>query len=410
MRRGQPGRLSPLRLKQIAKRPGRHADGGNLYLSVTEGPNGPRASWVFMYNVDGKRHRMGLGSLSIVTLAMAREKAVAARRQLLDNVDPLNTKRQQRQDALAAAGKLLTFADCARRYHADHSPKWAASHCRAWLVNMQRHIFPALGNAPVKDVDLAAVIRSLEPVWAAMPGTASRLRAQIEAVLDYAKVSGWREGDNPAAWSLLSKRFPSARALRPVVHMAAMKWQEVPAFLRELRQRTEIAAAALEFGILAWARPKEYREARFDEIDFETATWTVPAGRMKGKREHRVPLSDTALAVLRRMAEIRQNEWVFPGLHGGPTSKDAVRKLMLRMGRGGYTRHGFRSAAADWRADATQFDAELQEACLAHALPNGTQAAYQRGTQFEKRRKVMDAWSGFLDGAEPRVAQLKAVS
>src|SRR5262245_9552659 len=410
MRRGHPGRLSPLKLRQVAKKIGYHADGGNLYLSVTDGPNGPRASWVCQYIRDGKKHQMGLGSLTIVTLAMARERAMAARRQLLDNIDPLAAKRQQKQHALVAAGKAVTFADCVQKYYDAHSPKWGAAYRRAWPATMKRHILStALGGMPVAAVDKAAVIAALEPIWSTQPNTASRLRAWIEAVLDFAEVSGWREGANPARWKLLSKRFASVRQLRPVEHMRAMKWQDVPAFIRELRQKTELAAAALEFAILTWSRPSESREAQWDEIDFEAATWTVPPGRMKGKREHRVPLSDTAVAVLRRMAEIRQNEFVFPGQHG-PVSKDAVRKLMIRMGRGDYTRHGFRSAAADWRAESTQFDAELQEACLAHALPNGTQAAYQRGTQFAKRRKVMDAWAAFLDGAEARPSHLRAVS
>jgi len=409
MRRGQPGRISPLKLRQLAKRIGYHSDGGNLYLSVTEGPNGPRASWVCQYTRGGRKRQLGLGSLTVVTLAMARERAMAARRQLLDNIDPLAAKRQQKQHALVAAGKAVTFGDCVQRYHAAHSPKWRnQQHARSWLTSFERHV-PALGSMPVAAVDLAAVIAALEPVWATQPETASRLRGRIENVLDFAKVSGWREGDNPAAWSLLSKRFASSRSLRPVKHMAAMDWRTVPAFVQGLRQRTEIAAAALQFMILCWARPTEAREAKWDEVDLAEAVWIVPASRMKGKREHRVPLSDAAVAVLKRMAEIRQNQFVFPGKRGA-VSKDAVRELMLRMGRGDCTRHGFRSAAADWRAESTQFPGELQEACLAHALPDATQRAYQRGTQFAKRRKVMTAWADYLDGVEPQVTQLRAVS
>jgi integrase len=409
MRRGQPGRLSPLKLRQVAKRPGRWADGAGLYLQVTPGPNGLRASWVYMYDADGRRRRMGLGSLVDVTLGMARQKAQECRRQRLDNIDPLEAKRRRKQDALAAAGKALTFSDCVLRYHAEHKAKWGTRHARSWLVGLERHIFPALGSMSVAAVDKAAVIAALEPIWGTKPGTASRLRGQIENVLDFAEVSGWREDDNPARWKLLSKRFATSRSLRPVKHMAAMKWQEVPTFVWELRERTDIAAAALELGILCWARPSEAREARWDEVDLEAGIWTIPASRMKSKREHRTPLAPAAVAVLKRMAEIRQNEWVFPG-KDGPVSKDAVRKLMIRMGHGDCTRHGFRSAAADWRAESTRFDAEVQEACLAHVLPDATQRAYQRGSQLEKRRAVMAAWADFLAGAEPRVAQLRAVS
>jgi integrase len=411
--RGQPGRLSPLKLRQVVKREGFHADGGGLYLQVTRNRNlgHLRASWVFLYVLRGHRHAIGGGSLHTVSLKEARDWALEQRKLIQRGTDPLAAKRQQRQDALAAAGKAVTFDECARRYHAEHSPKWKnQKHVRDWLTSLRRHVSPHIGETPVAAVDLAAVIRALEPVWSSKPKTASTLRAKIENVLDFAKVSGWRDGDNPASWSLLSKRFASASRLRPVVHMPAMRWQDVPQFVRELRQKTDIAAAALEFCILTWARPSEGREVKFDEVDFEAATWTVPASRMKGKREHRVPLSDAAVAVLKRMAEIGQNDFVFSGRNGGPVSKDTLRRLMHRMGRGDCTRHGFRSAAADWRAEATQFDAEVQEACLAHVLPDATQRAYQRGNMFAKRRAVMDAWAGYCAGAEPRVGRLGAVS
>jgi integrase len=411
--RGQPGRLSPLKLRQVAKVEGFHADGGGLYLQVTRNKTHGhlRASWVFLFVLRGHRHALGGGSLHTISLKEAREWALEQRKLIQRGVDPLAAKRQQRQDALVAGGKAVTFDDCARRYHAEHRAKWSnQKHARDWLTALERHIFPAIGRTPVAAVDLAAVIRALEPIWNGKPRTASGLRSKIENVLDFAKVSGWRDGDNPASWSLLSKRFASASKLRPVVHMPAMRWQDVPQFVRELRQKTDIAAAALEFCILTWARPSEGREAEFDEVDFETATWTIPPTRMKGKREHRVPLSDAAVAVLRRMAEVRQNGWVFPGQRGGPVSKDAVRRLMLRMGRGDCTRHGFRSAAADWRAEATHFDAEVQEACLAHLLGDETQRSYQRGSQFQKRRAVMSAWADYLAGAEPRVAQLRVAS
>jgi integrase len=236
---------------------------------------------------------------------MARAKALRCRQQWLDGIDPIEARNKTQRDAAADSAKAVTFGDCARRFYAEHRPKWGASHGDRWLASLENHIFPAIGNEPVGAVDLAMVIKALEPIWNIKPSTASRLRGRIENVLDFAKVSGWRDGDNPAAWSLLSKRFASARSLRPIVHMSAMRWQDVPAFVRELRQKTDIAASALEFTILAWVRPREAREARYDEIDMEAATWTVPASRMKSKREHRVPLSAAAVAVLKRMAEIR---------------------------------------------------------------------------------------------------------
>jgi integrase len=413
MRRGQPGRLSPLSLKQLAKTIGLHADGGGLYLAVTQNKTtgALRQSWVFLYIKHRKRTMMGGGSLHTISLAMAREWALEQRRLLQRGTDPLAAKRQHAATAAAASGKAVTFDECARRYHAEHQAKWSnQKHVRDWLTSLRRHISPHIGGTQVAAVDLAAVIRALEPVWNSKPRTGSALRAKIENVLDFAKVSGWRDGDNPASWSLLSKRLASASKLRPVVHMPAMRWQEVPAFLAELRKITDISAAALEFCILTWARPSEGREAEWDEVDFEAATWTVPPTRMKGKREHRVPLSDAAVAVLRRMAEIRQSQFVFPGQSGGPVSKDTLRRLMHRMGHGDSTRHGFRSAAADWRAEATQFDVEVQEACLAHLLGDETQRSYQRGSMFEKRRKLMDAWSTYCAGKPADVVPLRPVA
>jgi integrase len=414
MRRGQPGRLSPLRLKQLAKTEGLHADGGQLYLAVTRNKNtgALRQSWVFLYVKRGARHMIGGGSMYTVSLAQAREWAREQRLLLIRGQDPLTVKREGEQAAAAAFVKMPTFDEARDKYLNEHESKWKTRSSRhAWEATLTRYVTPVFGKLAVKDIDRALVIRALEPVWKRTPETAARIRGRIEAILDYAAVSGLREGENPASWKLLKHKFPNHRKTAAPNHVPSMDYREVPAFVAELQGRSEVPAAALLFGILTCTRSQEFRGARWGaEIDIEERTWTIPGTRMKSGREHRVPLSAAAMAVLKRMAEIRQNEFVFPGQHGGPVSKDALRRLMHRMGRGDCTRHGFRSSASTWRAEKTKFDAEVMEAVLAHVLPDQVARAYQRGTQFEKRRRVMDAWADFLDGAEPRVAHLRAIS
>jgi integrase len=412
MRRGQPGRLSPLKLKQLAKTVGLHADGGGLYLAVTQNKQTGtlRQSWVFLYIKRGKRTMMGGGSLHTITLKEAREWALKQRKLLVDGADPLTAKRVTAAIAVAAAAKALTFDECRDRYLAEHEKKWrSARHRKEWEGSLQRYITPVFGKMLVKDIDRAMVIKALEPVWKQYPETASRVRGRIETILDYATVSGLREGPNPASWKLLRHKFPKAADVAPTKNLPAMDYRLVPQFLIELHKDTSIAAAALLFGIYTATRSQELRGARFDECDLDERVWSVPAARMKSGREHRVPLSDAAMDVLARMSAIRQGPYVFPGRGGGCISKDAVNRLLRKM-RPDVVPHGFRSSMSTWRAERTSFSAELMEAALAHILGDKTMAAYQRGDLFVKRRKLMDAWADYVSGAEPRVGRLRAVS
>jgi integrase len=263
-------------------------------------------------------------------------------------------------------------------------------------------------SMPIDEVDTAAVLSVLQPIWQAKPETASRLRGRIEAVLDFAKAHGQREGENPARWrGHLDKLLPKRQKLTRG-HHAAMPYRDVPAFLVSLRQREAIAAMALEFLILTAARSGEVLGARWPEIDFEAKVWTVPAARMKGGREHRVPLSGRALAILERLAEVRTNDWVFPGQRAGAGhSGMALEMILRRMKVEGATVHGFRSAFRDWCGEETSFPREVAEAALAHVAGDATERAYRRGDALEKRRKLMGAWAQYLQsGAGSNVVRL----
>jgi integrase len=410
-RRG-PGRLSPLKLRQLAKSEGLHADGGCLYLQVTRNKKHGhlRASWIFSYTRNGRTRSMGLGPLHTVSLALAREKALTCRQQLLEGVDPIEARKARQQAAALESVKAKSFDEVRDAYLNEHRGGWrSVEYASDWLSSMKRYVTPVFGRLAVKDVDLALVIKALEAIWNKKPETAGRVRSRIEAVLDFASVNGWRTGDNPARWDLLSKRFPARSRLAPVKHHAAMKFDEVPAFVAELRQRSEPAAAAVEFVVLTASRRGEVLGARWGEFDLGGRVWEVPAERMKSHRPHRVPLSDAAVAVLERQRAVRQSEYVFPGTSRPCVSAGAVDKLFKRLGRTGATLHGFRSSFRDWVAERTTYSSDVAEAALAHKIVDATRAAYERGDKFRKRAVMMQAWADFLAGIEPRAADVTPI-
>jgi integrase len=379
-----------LRVQKL-KRAGLHADGGSLYLRITD--SGTK-NWVFRFGDGGKLRDMGLGPVHTISLPRARELARECRELRLQGIDPIAHRRASLAARRASDAKAITFRQCADSYIASHEAGWRnAEHRRQWSNTLAEYAHPIFGALPVAAIDTALVMKVLEPIWSTKTVTASRLRGRIESVLDWAKARGYREGENPARWrGHIDHLLPSKTKVRQTKHLAALPYAEMAAFMAELRQeRSIVGVLALEFAILTAARAGEVLGLTWDEIDFATQTWTVPPSRMKSGREHRVPLSPAALAVLNRMP--KTSDVVFPGVRGQLTHKSL--QAPLAKLRPGYVPHGFRSTFRDWAAEHTNFPREVAEMALAHAIPNAVEAAYRRGDLFEKRRKLMDAWAAY---------------
>jgi integrase len=388
------GKLTTLSVRQ-AKRRGLYGDGGGLFLQVSE--RGSK-SWIFRFKKAGRLRVMGLGPAHTVKLAEARDRARECRKLRLDGIDPIEARRGQQLAARLEAAKTMTFAECAAAYIAAHRPGWRnAKHAKQWSATLATYVNPMLGNLSVQAVDVSLVLRVLEPIWTAKPETASRVRGRIESVLDWAAARGYRAGDNPARWrGHLENLLPARSKVRRVEHHAALAYPEIGTFMAELRQQRGIAARALEFTILTVARTGEVIGARWNEINMVERLWTVPGERMKAGKEHRVPLSDRALAIVDEMSSIRSGDYVFPGAKAGRAlSNMALLMLLRRMSRGDLTAHGFRSSFRDWVAEATAFPAEIAEMALAHVVGDRVEAAYRRGDLFQKRRQLAEAWAKF---------------
>jgi integrase len=382
-------KLTALAVTRLSK-PGFHGDGGGLYLQV--GPSGGK-SWVFRYRRNAKTRYMGLGGYPAISLARARELVQEPRRLHAEGLDPLAEKR-------ATAGPVVvapTFREIARGYIATHEHGWrSAAHRQQWQSTMETDVFPTIGNMPVADVDTAAVLRVLQPIWTTKPTTADRIRNRISLVLAAAKAAGLRSGENPAQWrGHLENLLPAPRKLRPVVHLKALAYRDVPAFVAELRRRNSISAAALLFAILTAGRRSEVLGARWAEVDLVERTWTIPGSRMKAGKEHRIPLSVAAVDILRPLYEVRSGPFVFPGKPGRSLSEAAMQGLLRVMQRTDLTTHGFRSSFKDWASEQTAFPSEVVEQALAHTIGSAVERAYRRGDLFEKRARLMDEWSKY---------------
>jgi integrase len=346
----------------------------------------------------GRAREMGLGPVHAVPLADARRKAAQCRALRLQGADPIEQRNARKRVAELNAARSMTFDQCAKAYIDAHEAGWRhPKHHEQWRNSLARYVSPVFGFLPVGAVDVALVMKVLEPIWTKTPETAVRVRGRIEAVLDWAKTRGFRDGDNPARWrGHLSNLLPRRSKLRAVRHYAAVPYAEIGAFMSNLRSREGVAVAALEFLILTAARTNEVLGARWGEIDWGARMWTIPAARMKGAREHRVPLSTAAIAALDRMKALH-GQFIFPG--SGPGRglwQTALLRQLDRMGRDDVTAHGFRSTFRDWAAERTNFPREVVETALAHSVGNAVEAAYRRGDLFEKRRRLMDAWAEFL--------------
>jgi integrase len=391
-------RLTALAVHRVTK-PGLYADGGGLYLRV--GRNAAKR-WAFRFMLNNRQHEMGFGGLNKVSLADARKKASDARLLLSEGRSPLIHRHENAETQSAKSNRSMTFDQCAEVYISAHEVAWKnEKHRQQWRNTIATYASPAFGSIPVQNVDTDHIMKVIEPIWSKKTETARRLRGRIEIILDWAKVRGYRTGENPARWrGHLSHLLPARNKVRPVKHHAALPYADIPAFMNELRAMEGIAALALEFVILTAARTGEVIYTRWREIDFKKHTWTVPAERMKSGREHRVPLSTAAIAVLKR-AKALDGEYVFPGgASATPLSNMALLMLLGRMDRGDITTHGFRSTFRDWAAEETNFPSEVVEMALAHAIQSKTEAAYRRADLIEKRTRLMEAWAAYCAGKE----------
>ncbi|QBG89126.1 site-specific integrase [Xanthomonas oryzae] len=365
---------------------GYYPDGGGLYLQVTK--TGAK-SWIFRYRFGDKRPEMGLGPIHVVSLAEARSNAQAARKQLLSGIDPLAGRRA----AQAATADIPTFWQFTTEFIEQQRPGWKnAKHAEQWTNTLETYARPFIGGKRIDQVDTDDVLSILRPIWTTKTETATRVRQRIETILDAATVKRKRTGDNPARWKgHLSMILPKPKTVAPVQNFPALPYKDIPEFMAALRKRHGEAARALEFTILTAARTGMTLGAV--PAEFNGDDWTCPAERMKSKKEHVVPLSTAAQAIVKPRLS---RKLLFPNdVSGEPLSENAMLALLKRMDRGDITVHGFRSTFKDWASEITDFPDDLSEAALAHEITDKAKAAYKRGKMLEKRRKMMEAWANY---------------
>jgi integrase len=402
-RHRQSQRLTVRRIETIARRglAGFHADGDCLYLDAKSLPG---MNWVFRFKRGGVAHDMGLGPWPLVGLAEARELALDCRRKLRAGIDPLAERQAARAAARAERAKAMTFKQCAEAYIAAFEANWKNSkHAAQWPSTLVTYVYPVIGALPVAAIDTGHVMQVLQPIWYEKAETASRVRGRIERVLGWAATSGYRpKGENPAQWKdHLDNLLPKRSAVAPGKHHSALPWAELPAFMARLAEEDGLGALALRFTILTCTRTSETLRARWDEIDLDDKLWVVPAERMKMGKEHRVPLADATVEILRTLQRLPPSDFVFPANRRRPVSNMIMLMALRRMGRADLTVHGFRSTFSDWCAERTNFPSELREMALAHTVGNKVEAAYRRGDLFAKRRQLANAWAKFATSPAP---------
>ena len=383
--------LSAIEVSRISE-PGLHFVGSvpGLGLQV----KGASRSWILRVTVGNKRRDIGIGGFPGVSLAQARERARDLRFKVSQGVDPIQERRDQLASLKAAQGKLKTFSEAMHGFLDDRSSGWKnPKHRQQWQNTLTAYALPELGNLFVRDIELAHILNVLRPIWQEKTETASRLRGRIESVLDWARVHGYRDGDNPARWKgNLDAILPAPSKLKGVKHHAALPYETIGDFMGKLRARDGTAAKALEFCILTAARSGEVRGAKWQEISFEKAEWTIPAERMKAGKEHCVPLSPHSIKLLESLPSGAANEIIFKAPRGGMLSDMSLGAVLKRM-EVTATTHGFRSTFRDWGGEVTAFPREVLEHGLGHRIKDKAEAAYARGTLLSKRRKLMEAWS-----------------
>lgn len=382
---------------------GVHADGGGLYLCVKSGGT---KSWIFRYQLAGRRREMGLGSLGIVQPTEARAEAARLKALVKQGVDPLDAKEAHRADleqierAERQEQRLqgATFSPVADSYIASQEAGWRnAKHRQQWTNTLKTYAYPVIGALPVNSITTEHMLAVLEPIWSTKSETAGRVRMRMETVLNAAKVMGLRQGDNPALWrGGLEALLPRLSKVQKVRHHPAMDWRATPVFFADLTDQDGMGARALRFAILTAARSGEVRMANWLEFDLDARLWTVPATRMKAGRAHRVPLSDAAMALLSELPKIIDCDLLFPGLRNQPLSDMSLSAVLKRMKINNATVHGFRSSFRDWAAEITNYHPETVEIALAHSVGSKTERSYRREDQLDKRRLLMEEWALWL--------------
>ena len=409
--------LTALEIKHA--KTGMHADGNGLYLRVqASGAKG----WIFRFQLDGKRREMGIGTLSEQPAIEARAVAAELGRLVRDGIDPIDERKQREQDALESARRAeastVLFRQVAADYIAAHRAGWRnAKHADQWANTLATYAEPVIGELAPAEVTTEHLLEILTPIWTTKPETASRVRARIELVLSYAKAKKLRDGENPAMWrGNLDALLPKPGRVKKVRHHPALPYSKMTPFMVALRRVQGIGARALEFAILTAARSGEVRLAEWREIDLQSATWIVPADRMKARREHRVPLSNGGLHLLNSLPRFDGTDLIFPGMREHRPMSDMTLSAVIRRMNEEELRwvdpktnsqavpHGFRSTFRDWCAEQTQFPAEMAEIALAHTVGDKVEAAYRRGDMFEKRRAMMQAWANWCLQESPEAA------
>jgi integrase len=389
--------LTAIRVRALSE-PGRYPDGNGLFLHVRSGGS---KQWILRTVVHGVRRDIGLGGLSVVSLAVAREEAARLRKIARDGGDPLAERRRENR-------AVPTFEEAARNVHASLSPSFKnAKHAKQWINTLEAFVFPVFGSHRVDSIDTPEVLKALEPIWLNTPETARRVRQRIRSVFDWAKASGYRPGDNPVDG--LKRVLPKQPTTQK--HHTALPYKKVPEFLQALHESGSGVSVklAFEFLILAATRTSEVLQARWDEIDTDAGTWTIPTERMKANREHRVPLSARCMEILDEARAIADGgSFVFPGQSSDrPLSNMCFHMALRRMDRTDCTPHGFRSSFMDWAAERTNVPREVCEAALAHTLRDKTEAAYNRTDLFEQRRGLMDSWAAFATQETGEVLRMR---
>ncbi|RZZ88915.1 tyrosine-type recombinase/integrase [Pseudoxanthomonas winnipegensis] len=392
--RAVPKKAKEMTAYQVGRLPaGMHAAGGatGLYLRVSEA--GAR-NWILRAVVGNRRRDMGLGGWPDVPLTEARDRARMARRKIEEGIDPI----EQRRSAKGLLKSTPTFRWCAEQTIIAKRPEWkSAKHAEQWTNTLTADAYPIIGKVPVDQLELSHMLDVLTPIWTTKTESATRLRARMESVIAWATASGYRRGDNPARWrGNLDAVLPKPGKVAKVTHHKALPIDAVHGFVTDLRTREGIAARALEFVILTATRSGEVRGATWDEIDLDGATWTVPAERMKAGKEHRVPLSARAVALLESLPRMAGSDYVFAAPRGGMLSDMTISAVMRRMEVDAVP-HGFRSTFRDWCSERTAYPRDVAEMALAHAITNKVEAAYRRGDLFAKRANMMSDWAKFID-------------